>query len=517
MAKRALLISKWLVVSVLGLILGAGFLSYGYLFSQKQPMYDAVAAKVGVVVQEVSVTGKVKAAESADLSFEKSGRVSAIYTKVGDVVAENKLLLELDASDIEAQLDEAEANLRVQESKLRELVMGTRPEELSIYTGKLFNAKVAFGDAQKNMVNVINDAYTKSDDAVRNKADQFFTNPRSASPQLTFSGADYLVEVDLKFQRLSMEAMLMAWKSSLLGLTSGSNFSVFVIEAQKNLSQTKLFLEKSAIALASAQTNSSISQSTIDGWRAGVSTARSNIELATSNLSGANEKLNTSDSNVRIAENELDLKEAGATSEQIAAQEAQVEQAAASAEVYRVQIQKTLLYAPIGGTVTRQDAKIGEIVSAQTPLVSIINTSLFEIEAYIPEVDIAKVKIGDMARVTLDAYGNDVFFNAEMAAVDPAETIIEGVPTYKTTLHFLKPDVRVKSGMTANVDILTAKKEKVLLIPIRALIRRGSEHFVNVFGADGKLKERDVQPGLRGSDGNIEILAGLKEGELVVR
>ncbi len=207
---------------------------------------------------------------------------------------------------------------------------------------------------------------------------------------------------------------------------------------------------------------------------------------------------------------------AGSTPEDIAAQEAQVEQAEGKVQLTRAQIGKTVLRSPIKGTVTKQDAKIGEIAAASTPLVSVISANHLEMEADIPEADIAKVKVGDSASVTLDAYGPEVIFEAKVIKIDPGETIIEGVATYHTTFEFLKDDNRVKPGMTANIDILTNKHENIIVIPQRAVTARNSERYVLLDKGNGKTEEKEVKVGLRGFDGNIEIVSGLQEGEKVI-
>src|SRR5581483_10901237 len=94
----------------------------------------------------------------------------------------------------------------------------------------------------------------------------------------------------------------------------------------------------------------------------------------------------------------------------------------------------------------------------------------FQIDANIAEADIAKVALGQKATVTLDAYGPDVVFNATVIKIDPAETIVDGVPTYKTTFQFDTPDDRIKSGMTANIDIQGDSHTDVLAVPERAVI-----------------------------------------------
>ena len=209
------------------------------------------------------------------------------------------------------------------------------------------------------------------------------------------------------------------------------------------------------------------------------------------------------------------LKESGATSEEIVIQEAKVEEAEADIEHYSAEVAKTIIRAPINGVITRQDAKVGEIIAANASLVAIISDEDFSIEANIAEADIAKISVGDPALLTLDAYGSDVAFKANVVFLDPAETIIEGVATYKATLYFAEEDKRIRSGMTANIDILSARLENVIAIPGRAVITKNGDKFVRVLEGD-VVKEVNVVTGLRGSDGNTEIIEGINEGDNVI-
>ena len=197
-------------------------------------------------------------------------------------------------------------------------------------------------------------------------------------------------------------------------------------------------------------------------------------------------------------------------------QEASVEKARASLNNTRAQISKTIIASPINGVVTKQDAKVGEIVSASSHVVSVISDASFQVEANLPEADVSKVKISDLAKLTLDAYGNDVIFEAKVIAIDPAETVIEGVSTYKITFEFQKEDERIKSGLTANIDILAEKKEGVIAIPQRAILTQDGSKIVRVEREDGRVDEIKVELGLFGSDGRVEILSGLEEGMKVI-
>ena len=467
---------------------------YFYFFKAKKPNYEIVVAKKGTVIQEVSVTGKVKPAENVDLAFEKTGKVAWVNAKVGDKVFIGQTLITLVNGDIAAQLDQAKASVAEQKAKLDELKIGTRPEEIQIQQVKVDNAR-------NDLIDKIQEAYTQSDDAIRNKVDQVFSNPRTVNPQLNYYlNTESVLKTDIEWRRFLVENILNSWKSSL---------DINVTAVKTNLDEIKLFLDKMALAVNNAGANSSLSQTTLDTWKSNISTARTNVNTAIENLS-------SSESTLAVEENQLSLEKAGNTPEQIANQEAKLEQAEANVKNFQAQLAKTVLWAPINGIVTKQDAKNGEIVAADSPVVSIISESQFEIEANVPEADIAKVKVGDSAKITLDAYGGDTFFDVNVAKIDPGETIIEGVATYKTTFQFTKEDHRIKSGMTANIDILTDKRENVINIPQRAVVSQNKDKIVKILDENGNSKEVKVKVGLRGSDGNIEILEGVGEGDKIV-
>ena len=480
-------------VFIVGAVIILIIAGYFYFSRAKKPDYETIVAQKGTVIQEVSVTGKVKSAENVDLAFEKTGKVAWVNAKVGDKVFIGQTLITLVNGDISAQLDQVKASVAEQQAKLEELKKGTRPEEIQLQQTKVDNA-------QADLIDKIQDAYTKSDDAVRNKVDQIFSNPRTANPRLNYYlNTESVLKTDIEWKRVLVENMLNSWKSS---------GDIGAASAKTNLDEIKLFLDKTALAVNNASANSNLSQTTLDAWRADISTARTNVNTAIVNLA-------SSESTLAVEENQLTLEKAGNTPEQIANQEAKLEQAQANVKNYEAQLTKTVLWAPINGIVAKQDAKKGEIVAADSPIVSIISESQFEIETNVPEADIAKVKVGDSAKVTLDAYGSDVFFDAKVVKIDPGETMIEGVATYKTTLQFSKNDERVKSGMTANIDILTNKLENVINIPQRAVVSRDGDKIAQIL--DGQnIKEVKVKTGLRGSDGNIEILEGVKEDDKVV-
>lgn len=490
----------------------------GYLFfgRSKNSLYSYVKVIKGDVVQEVSVTGRVKPSEDVSLAFEKGGRILSINVDVGDKVIRGEVLMRLDNSELLAQLAGAEANLKVQQAKLDEYKKGTRPEEIKIQEVKVSNAQTVVNDAKNSAIDDLRDAYIKSDDAIHNKVDQFFNNPKSQNPTLSFSMVAPQLKADLEWERLIIESMFPEWKASLEKLSVSSDIASAISTGKMNLNKIDSFLNKTASAVNSLLANTEVSQTSIDTWKSSVATARTNISTSIISITSAEQTLATANSNLSVEENNLILKNAGTIPEQITGQEAQVEKMMADVDNYKAQIAKTYLRSPINGVITKQDTKLGEIVSAGAIIVSIIGDQQYEIEVNVPEADIAKIKVGDSARVTLDAYGSDTVFGVRVISIDPAETMVDNVATYKITLQFDKQEDMVKSGMTANIDILTNKKERVLVLSQRAVLTKDGEKFVQLNAGKNFIEERKIEVGLKGSDGNIEIVSGLSEGDEVV-
>lgn len=488
-----------LLLVAVAIIAAGGYWLWGR--NGEEPKEEIVTVTRGTLTQEVSVTGRVKPAESVLLAFERSGRVASVSVAVGNRVSSGQVLASLFNADLAASLADAEANVKKEEAKLAELKRGTRPEELAVQEVKVREARQVLFDA-------IQDGYRKADDAIHNKVDQFIDNARSASPHVTVMVPDGSLRSLVENERTLRELSLVAWSDSLATLSVTDDIFTEAVQTRTALSEIRAFLDRVALALASAVPSSSISQSTINGYRTDVMTARTNVNAAISSLASA-------ESDVAVKISELALKRAGIASEQIAAQEAALEQARAKVASAQAEFVKTRIVSPMRGIVTQKNTNVGEIVSAQTIVFSLNSDSAFQMEANVPEADIAKISVGNHTRVSLDAYGNDIVFQARVMQIDPAETIVDGVATYRVEFQFVQEDSRIKSGMTANIDIETAKKEGILLLPQRAVFRKNGDMVVRIRDASG-VRDAVIKTGIRGSDGMVEILEGLRERDIAV-
>ncbi len=512
---------------------------------------------------------------------------------------------EAEKENVNSLKTQAEASLDSERARLAELKTGTREEEIKIAETKVANAKKSLTDAQTDLENtksktdrdtstllqttndVILSAITTGE-KIFNQNLQDIIYPiripqsKTCQPQIIIRENENLARTEclkvlenfetLKesidtisekdqtklIERLDEEKKfyteLRTFLALLLDILSGTSSTLR--SSGVAITPEELTSLKNQITLAQTDTVNLISQLTNQ-----IESLNSQDITNKTAIDNAQKKINDAQSALASAEDELTLKRAGATSEQLAAQEAlvakavanltsqeaklrqaeaniesqkaqiaqaeatlnarnaQVAKAQADLQNIDAQIAKTILRSPIEGIVTKQDAKVGEIVPAGTAIAAVISKNKFEIEANIPEADIAKIKLGDHAKLTLDAYGDDEIFQATVAEIDPGETIIEGVTTYKITLAFNENDDRIKPSMTANLDIQTAEKKNTISVLQRSVITQNGTKFVRVLKKNGEKQEIEevlVKTGLLGNDGYIEIVNGLKVGDQVV-
>jgi HlyD family secretion protein len=163
--------------------------------------------------------------------------------------------------------------------------------------------------------------------------------------------------------------------------------------------------------------------------------------------------LDTARDAVRQAEGEVGRLEAQSESldKQIASAEARVSLA-------RTELERTAVYAPTGGTVLVRAVEIGEVVQAGQPLALLVDLSRLELKVYLPVDDLGKIRLGDEARVRVDAFPNELFV-AAVARVDdyaqftPRDIHVPDERTqmvYGVTLALDNAERRLKPGMPAD-------------------------------------------------------------------
>ncbi|MEN9604807.1 MAG: hypothetical protein RJB39_492 [Candidatus Parcubacteria bacterium] len=487
-------------------------------------------------VQEVSLTGKVIAAKNVDMGFETAGRVSRVNVKVGAMVKKGQILASLENGDYTSSLNKNYALAASESARLRDIQSGSKKEDVTLTANEFENAKRELALNTQSLSDQLRDIYTKADDAIRFKVDNSFRNPRSANPEfLYYIDQNPNLRNSLNMQRLKIGEMLTIWSKD----TSITNLP----KIREYITATQNFINdaNTGISIVSEQVGANdATYADISAKKTDIASARTAFAAAVASLNQAEIAYNNSKNAVTLAEQRLAVKTTGATTD-LDIQRANVQSAQAGVQSAQAMIAKTIIRAPFDGVITKVDIKEGEIASPNTPIIGLLNDGEYQIETYVSENDIAKLVVGQIAKVSLDAYGRDVFFTATIISVDPAETIKDGVSTYRTKIQFVDKDSRIKSGMTANISIETDRRQNVLVIPQSALFLEKGIKKVYILNSAACMKETpeslgatttpvlvpacadvladkkevivvEVKTGQINNEGEIEILEGLSEG-----
>lgn len=227
----------------------------------------------------------------------------------------------------------------------------------------------------------------------------------------------------------------------------------------------------------------------------------------------------------------------------------------------RDNLRRTTIYAPADGTISLLSVELGERVlgtqqMAGTEILRVANLNNMEVEVDVNENDIVKINIGDEANIEVDAYLKKEFKGVVTSISNSASTALtaDQVTNFKVKVRILKESYQdllegkpdnfspFRPGMTATVDIVTKRREKVIGVPISAVVikedttsvkkdilaeldkeekeKKGTykpdQKFECVFVKIGdKAKLRVVKTGIQ-DDTNIEIISGLKKGEEII-
>ena len=173
----------------------------------------------------------------------------------------------------------------------------------------------------------------------------------------------------------------------------------------------------------------------------------------------------------------------------------------------------TPLMAPMNGEVIVRAVEPGQIVTSTTPVLVLSDRLI--VKAQVDETDIGKVKLGQTAIISLDAYPAEEV-KAKVDHIAYESKIVNNVTIYEVDiLPGRVPDV-FRSGMSANVDIIEKSKENILLVPIEVIERAKEDNFVLLSQGIGKEPvKRKVKLGI--SDGkNVEIISGLEAKDKII-
>ncbi len=196
---------------------------------------------------------------------------------------------------------------------------------------------------------------------------------------------------------------------------------------------------------------------------------------------------------------------------------AEVERMRASLAEARLNLSWSVLRAPVAGTIASVSTYVGETVAASfasPTFLTIIDLRRLEVRAFVDETDIGRVRVGQAAEVTIDAYPGRALPGV-VRAVYPKAQLVQNVVNYVVIIDLAEPSaLELRPEMTARVGFVLDRRTGVIVVPRSAVGRRDGNDFVWVKSGEA-WNERPVRVGLT-TPQRVEIESGLEEGEVIL-
>jgi HlyD family secretion protein len=255
-----------------------------------------------------------------------------------------------------------------------------------------------------------------------------------------------------------------------------------------------------------ARLDPALMQTQLEQSQANLVRAQADLERLRVTLEDAKVKLTRADGLFKrqlVTQADLDTAQVNVKSAdaQLKSSQAALTQAEAAVNQNKVNLEHTVISAPIDGIVVSRNVDIGQTVAASfnAPTLFIIAADLTKMKctANIDESDVGRIRPGQTVRIRVDAYANEEF-TGRVAQVRLQPSVVQNVVTYGTVIEVPNNDLKLKPGMTANVTIEVAHKTDVVRIPNAATRFRPS---TDIFAALKQPVPPELQRGAGGRGG----------------
>jgi HlyD family secretion protein len=384
--------------------------------SDASPTPPPLAAAQTTGTSVVSAEGEVVPVQQTTLSFEVTGRLAELLVSEGDTVEVGQTVARLGQTDWQHKVDEAQAALELAQAQLAQAKVGARPEEIAAAQEALAEAQAGVSAARGNLASA-------QAELARLEA--------GAKPEELVAAKASMDKAAVALELAQSEYDKIAWQSGL-GAT------------------------QQAITLRQASDDYEIAKANYEGLVRGATVEE--LDIARAAVEAARAQVDVAQAQAGQAKAQLDLLLVGPTAEAIAVAEAQVQQAQTALEGARIALGKTVLIAPLTGTVGTVMIEEGETVMSGTPVLVMGDLSALQVETDdLSEVDIVEVAVGQDAEVSVDALP-DLGLHGRVSEIATMAEEQHGDIVYTVIIDLEEGlEVGLRWGMTAYVDILVGE------------------------------------------------------------
>ena len=451
---------RWLMGLIAGGVLVIGITTYTLVNQGTKEDIAQLTVPVAAknVTLRITASGKIVPVQSVNISPKNPGVLSQLYVQQGDRIQQGQILARMDSASIEAQRSQYRANLAQSQAQLAEAVAGSRPQEIAQAKARLAQAQAQLAQARSGNRPQEIAQSQSQVDAAQAKAN--YTSGQVKRYQ-------YLYEQGAENKQLLDQA----------------------ISEDKS---AKASLEEAKKRFSLVQTGTRTEE--IDQRQAAVTEARAAFVLL----------------------------QDGTRPEEVVQRQAAVAAAEAQLKGVQVQLEDTIIRAPLSGIVTQKYADPGAFVTPTTSAstsASATSSSIvavargLEVLAQVPEADLGRIKQGQQVEIVADAYPDQVF-KGHVRLIAPEAVIEQGVTSFQVRIALDTGTNKLRSGLNVDLTFLGDRVNNALVLPTVSIVTEKGKTGVLVPDAKNKPQFREITVGAQIQD-QTQILEGVKEGDRI--
>lgn len=427
----------------------------------------------------VSIIGNVRSVTEADILAQSGGTVRRVNTKIGQTVGAGAIIAELENASERAAVLSAEGAY--------ESALAAR----SITQAQAGNAEGSLEEAQTSARNTYRTIFTSVDSLLTVEVQSVFGGTSINPGLLLNTGPSARLSDEYRELR---RTEIPAWRTNLATADTKSP-EALLNEAERITQRVSIFLVDIAQAAAQSDSGATATQ------RANIASARAEVDGLLATISSERDSLRSAQTAATVGSRQSESQGG-----QVASADAQVKSALGGLRSAQAQLEKTIVRAPIGGTVNFLPIRVGDYVTSFTHVATVARNNALEIVAYVSEDDRDLLAAGTKVTVEDDIPG---VVTSVSPALDPVTKQIEVHVAIEGESELVNGrSVRIALPNVA-APVADAPTGPVLL-PLASVKLSGENRLVFTVGEDGRLVARDVEVGeVRGD--RIEVVSALPQ------
>jgi RND family efflux transporter MFP subunit len=418
-----------------------------------QPI-ESMVVKPGTLMVTLSATGALTPADNQVLSFGSSGPVTDVKVAVGDQVHKGDILAQLDTTNIDAQIRNAQISLTQAQNALTELTAPPRPIDLKIAEENVTAAQAGL----------------------------------SGAAQTGSTATD--VQIAQLQEEISKNSL---WQAQL-------NRDISAASARPNAPNAEANNIQTAASLAQSESN--------------VTAAQLNVNATVDNGPNSSQ-LSSANAQLVSAQASLNSLTAGPTEQELRQAQIAVQTAQLSLDQAQKGLDDAVLKAPFDGVVAEVNIVQGALPPS-TGAITLINTNGYTITLSVDEKDITKLQVGQPVSLSVQALGR-AQVTGTVTRIDPAPTLSGQLVNYNVQVTLNSGEQQLRPGMTAVAAVTLQELDNILVLPNRFLTTNTTTNVTTVKVMTGTNVYQDVPVKLgTQTTSESQILSGLTAGQTVV-